>query len=201
MTMLSNRNSQRRVTENMSAFTFDDMLRFAAEAWGPLGTKTVRRWAVYNDRYFGGALKSVPLVITNTQPFGGKLAFCSYHPGGEGRTITVNVPQDHNRLLADNGVLLHEMIHQFLFERGEHAGHDGAPWRREIRRLNLILTGIEIWAGASKLTRINKKVVRINAPNANGQLSLRQGEIARWPHSMGIRLGQLGDGNTQQGVT
>jgi len=181
-------------------FTFDDMLKFATEAWGPLGTRTVRMWAVYNERYFGGALKPVPLVITHTQPFGRLLAFCSYHPDGEGRTITVNVPKDHNRLLADNGTLLHEMIHQYLFERGEHAGHDGSPWRREIMRLNLALAGIEIWAGPSKLTRVNKKVVRINAPDSNGRPSLTQGEIERWPHATGIRLGQLGDSNTQQGV-
>jgi hypothetical protein len=179
----------------MTSFTFDDMLRFATEAWGPLGTKTARMWAVYNDRYFDGALKPVPLVITHTQPFGRRLAFCSYHSDGEGRTITVNVPKKHDQLLADNGVLLHEMIHQYLFERGEPAGHDAEGWRREIMRLNQLLTGSEIWAGASKTVRIDKKVVRINAPHpVTGQPSLRQGEIARWPHEQsGIRLGQLGE--------
>jgi hypothetical protein len=28
------------------SFTFDDMLRFATEAWGPLGTRTVHMWRV-----------------------------------------------------------------------------------------------------------------------------------------------------------
>jgi hypothetical protein len=178
----------------MSRFTFDDMMKFATEAWGPLGTGTALMWATYNDRYFGGALNPIPLVITHTQPFGRSLAFCSYHPEGKGRTITVNVPKNHKRLLADNGTLLHEMIHQYLFERGELAGHESAGWRREIMRLNHILTGMEIWAGASKVVRRDKKVVRINMPHPeSGHASLVQGDIARWPHSVpGIRLGQLG---------
>src|SRR5262249_7027293 len=140
-------------------------VKFATEAWGPLGTRTAHMWALYNDRYFGGCLKPVPLVITNTLPFGRRLAFCSYHPNGEGRTITVNVPRVHQQLVADNGVLLHEMIHQYLFEHNEAAGHDSIGWRREIMRLNKILTGVEIWAGPSQIVRIDKKVVRRNAPH------------------------------------
>jgi hypothetical protein len=38
-------------------------------------------------------------------------------------------------LLADNAVLLHEMVHQFLFERNEDPSHKGEPWCREIMRL------------------------------------------------------------------
>jgi hypothetical protein len=190
----------------MTEFSFDDMIKFATEAWGPLGANTARMWSVYNVRYFGGVLKPVPLVITNTQPFGHLLAFCSYQPNGAGRTITVTVPKDHSRLLADNGTLLHEMIHQYLFEHGEPAGHDGKGWRREIMRLNRELTGDEIWAGASKTMRIDGKVVRRNVPHPdNGLPSLTQREIARWPHSQSsIRLGRLGEkleSNTQQCVT
>jgi len=177
------------------SFTFDDMLKFATEAWGPLGTRTALMWRIYNERYFGGALKPVPLVITNTLPFGRRLAFCSYHANGEGRTITVNVPKDHDRLLADNGTLLHEMNHQRCFEGGEYAGHDGAAWRREVMRLHHLLTGTEIWAGPSKLVRVDKQVIRMNAPHPKtGQLSLTQYEIAHWPqcHSE-IKLGALGE--------
>jgi len=101
-------------------FSFEDMERFAAEAWGELGTKTVHKWAEFNARYFAGALRPVPLVLSHTQPFGRLLAFCSYGTGiKSGRTITLNVPKHHTVLVADNGVLLHEMIHQYLFERGE----------------------------------------------------------------------------------
>ena len=118
------------------AFTFDDMLKFADEAWGQTGTSAVRKWALYNKRYFGGVLRPIPLVITNAQPFGKRLAFCS-SAHGQSRTITVNVPSTrHQRLLADNNTLLHEMVHQFLVERGNPPGHDGLAWRREIMRLH-----------------------------------------------------------------
>jgi hypothetical protein len=173
-------------------FTFDDMLRFATEAWGPLGANTVRMWSLYNERYFGGALKPIPLVITQTMPFGRRIAFCSHSCNGGGRTITVNVPGAHEKLLADNGTLLHEMIHQFLFERGESAGHDSDGWRRELMRLHKAITGHEIWAGQSRTARQNGKIVRINKPDADGTVSLTQGKIARWPHSVGIKFGPLG---------
>jgi hypothetical protein len=176
-----------------AAFTIADMHRFAGEAWGPLGAAIVEKWSEFNARYFDGALKPVPLVITNTLPFGKRVAFCSYAPREGGRTITLNVPKDHNILLADNNTLLHEMIHQSLFERGEYAGHDGESWRREIMRLTKVISGKTIWAGRSRTVRQNGKVVRINAPHNDGTLSLPQAVIARWPHDgLGINLGLLG---------
>jgi hypothetical protein len=173
-------------------FSFADMHRFATEAWGPLGTAVVGKWAEFNQRYFDGRLRPVPVVITNTLPFGHMLAFCSYNPGGGGRTITLNVPSAHKRLLADNDTLLHEMVHQYLHELGENAKHAGAGWRREIMRLHQQITGHCIWAGRSKTKRMDGKVVRINEAAADGTLSLKQKDIARWPHSVGIDLGKLG---------
>jgi len=160
----------------MTDFTIEDMHRFACEAWGPLGASIVNRWCEFNARYFDGALRPVPLVVSNTLPFGKALAFCSYDPGASGRTITLNVPKNHKRLVADNNTLLHEMVHQFLFERGEYAAHDGQPWRREIMRLTKIITGKEIWAGRSKTARRDGRVVRINAPHPETKTpSLTQG--------------------------
>ena len=188
----------------MTRFTIEDMHRFASEAWGPLGEFIVSRWCEFNVRYFDGALKPVPLVISNTLPFGKMLAFCSYNPGASGRTITLNVPKDHERLVADNNTLLHEMVHQFLFERGEYAAHDGEPWRREIMRLTKIITGRDIWAGRSKTARSNGRVIRIHLPHPEtGEASLPQKIIARWPHDgLGIDFGHLGATcNTKLDVT
>jgi hypothetical protein len=183
----------------LQPFTVADMERFALEAWGPFGRRIVEQWCDFNARYFGGALRPVPLVLHHTQPFGKRIAFCSYAPADpdtlrpQGRTITLNVPSRHKRLLADNDTLLHEMIHQYLFERGEAAGHDSAGWRREIMRLNREITGQDIWAGRSKTGRRDGKVVRFNEPGPAAQASLTQGEIARWPHDhFGIDLGPLG---------
>jgi hypothetical protein len=149
----------------LQSFSIEDMRRFGGEAWGQIGVDIVERWCEFNAAYFGGALKPVPLVISNTQPFGKRLAFCSYNPGASGRTITLNLPSTHRRLVADNNTLLHEMVHQFLFERGEDPHHAGKPWRREIMRLTKLITGKDIWAGSSKTMRINGSVVRRNAPH------------------------------------
>lgn len=179
-------------------FTLKDMERFATEAWGPLGTRVVAKWDEFNRLYFDGRLRPVPLVITNTQPFGKVLAFCSYSPDGRhGRTITLNVPRKHSILLADNTSLLHEMIHQLLFESGDDARHESEGWRREIMRLNKLITGREIWAGRSQAIRRKEagksRVVRANLPHPEtGQKSLDQMAIATWPRSCGIRLGRLG---------
>jgi len=141
----------------------------------------------------------LPLVITHAQPFGKHVAFCSYTAADRaGRTITLNVPKHHRHLVADNNTLLHEVIHQLLFGRGEPAGHDSEGWRREIMRLNKLITGKEIWAGRSMTKRVAgvdgklSKVIRLNAPHEDGRASLRQAEIARWPHEgRGIELGRL----------
>jgi hypothetical protein len=180
-------------------FTITDMRKFAVEAWGPFGGDVVERWTEFNAKYFDGKLKPIPLVITQTLPYGHLLAFCSYtgKNGSPGRTITLNVPDQHDRLLADNDTLLHEMIHQCLFERGESAAHKSSGWRKEIMRLHHLITGQDIWAGRSTTVRRKvdgvSKVVRINVTNPdNNTASLKQGEIARWPHSCGICLGTLG---------
>jgi hypothetical protein len=190
------------------AFTLKDMQKFAAEAWGPFGLTVVECWVEFNQLYFRGKLKPVPLVITNAQPYGKRLAFCSYNPGTHGRTITINVPTYRGkaapasyRLLADNGVLLHEMVHQFLFERGESAKHDSEGWRREIMRITKAIDGRDIWAGKYTTKRVEgvdgklSKVIRINAAREDGTESLGQDDIARWPHTVGIDLGHLGHCN------
>jgi hypothetical protein len=184
--------------EVTNRFTVDDMFRFAGEAWGQLGADIVRKWCEFNQTYFDNALRPVPLVITNTQPFGHRLGFCSYNPEASGRTITLNIPQRkysgrQYALLADNNSLLHEMVHQFLFERGENAAHLSNGWRREIMRLTKQIKGKDIWAGPSKTMRRDGLVIRMNAPHPQtGEPSLPQAEIARWPRSIGINFGHLG---------
>src|SRR4029077_17470816 len=98
------------------------------------GIRIVEQWCKFNADYFDNLLRPIPLVITNTQPFVKRLAFCSYSGDNAraGRTITLNVPKAHKELLADNNTLLHEMVRQCLFERGEDAAHASAGWRREI---------------------------------------------------------------------
>lgn len=175
------------------AFTIRTMREFALEAWGPFGGTVVDAWSALNDLYFDGKLKPVPLVLTNAQPFGRRLAFCSY--GSAGRTITLNVPKQSVSLVADNGTLLHEMVHQALSEAGEDTAHSSGAWRREIMRLHRQITrGEIIWAGRSTTKRdpLSKRVIRYNEPGEAGLSSITQGQIAAWPQGFGFSLGKLG---------
>jgi hypothetical protein len=170
------------------SFTHTDMAIFAQEAWGPLGSSVVQLWLRFNDAYFGGKLKPIPIVITHTMPFGRSIGRCCQ---GVGRTIALNLPSRHDALVADANTLLHEMIHQHLHERGESAEHQSDGWRREIMRLHKKITGQDIWAGKYTTKRINGHVERINAPGADGTASLTQLQISRWPHDCDIDLGKL----------
>jgi hypothetical protein len=174
-------------------FTVEDMRRFAGVAWGQLGCNIVDKWCEYNQTYFGNELRPIPLVLTQTQPYGHKIGSCS-GAGNIARIIQLNVPRETTWLLADNNTLLHEMLHQLLHERGEDAKHAGDGWRREIMRLTKQITGKEIWAGRPKSARRNGHVTKINAPHPEtGKESLTQAIISRWPHDgLGIDLGELG---------
>jgi hypothetical protein len=136
----------------MSRFTQKDMERFATEAWGPLGASTAAKWAEFNKKYFAGELRPIPLIITPTLPFGRRIGHCAFNPESKARLIALNLPQTTGHgayeLVADNNTLLHEMIHQLLQQRGEDSKHAGEGWRREIMRLNKLITGKEIWLAA-----------------------------------------------------
>jgi hypothetical protein len=49
------------------------MRRHAAEAWGELGAGVADNWAKYNAAYFDGVLKPIPLIISQTLPFGHRI--------------------------------------------------------------------------------------------------------------------------------
>jgi hypothetical protein len=148
---------EKKTRDDRAPFTFAQMEHYADEAWGELSLNAAHRWRDFNANYFNGELRPVPIVLTFTQPYGRRLAFCLYNFDSEhrsspvmasGRTITLNIPQVGKVLIADNASLLHEMVHQRLFERGEDGSHAGEGWRREIMRINLLLPGGQaIWAG------------------------------------------------------
>jgi len=136
----------------MAKFTLADMERFAEHAWGELGSNTVRMWSEFNEKYFGGKLHPIPIIITPTLPFGKRLADCWSHIQPGRGLIRLNMPLTTGHgdysLVADNNTLLHEMVHQLPFERGEDASHKSEGWRREIMRLNKLITARRSGRGA-----------------------------------------------------
>jgi hypothetical protein len=89
-------------------------------------------------------------------------------------------------LRSDRGVLLHEMIHAALVERGESPAHADAPWCSEITRISALLGRPDIHAEPEKVRRVDGTVTRVTPDG-----SLSRDDAAHWPHSVGLSLGSL----------
>jgi hypothetical protein len=176
-------------------YTYIQMRQALTVGWGPLGARVAKGWLDYNRVYWEDKLKPLPIFLTPTSPYGHwiGLTCCS-------ETVThiaMTAPRVGKVLVADRNTLLHEMIHQYLFETGQDPKHEGEPWRKEIMRLHELLTGETIWAGAYTVKKVRQANGRRKSVKGNraepraGRPSITQGEIARWPQSLGIRLGSL----------
>jgi hypothetical protein len=176
-------------------YTFEEMRRALVVGWGELGERVAQCWRDFNRLYFADELLPLPIFLTATMPYGRMIGWTCCADAVT--HIALASPNDGTILVADRGVLLHEMIHQFLHERGERFGHQGEPWRREIMRLHLQITGKTIWAGAYTVGKRPgldgiRRSARFNRPDpATGRESIGQMQIASWPGSLKIRLGSL----------
>lgn len=194
--------------------TKDEMLKMAAWAWGDEGEWLARLWIAFNDAHFGGKLEPLPLWQVATFPHGGAIGMFT---AGKERSLSIQLKlqvlgekykknvlpekipdaaergryiRKSDRLLKP-GVLLHEMIHQHLFESGQHTGHRGQPWCDEIMRLSKDIWNRDIWASPSRPTKEKNDEgdwvsVRKAKKSPDGKESLSGEDIARWPHSLDL---------------
>lgn len=177
---------------------FVQMRDFMHHGWGPVGIRVAEAWREFNDRYFESRLRPVPITLVATSPHGHWLGLTSGMRPGNGHAVCrchllqLTYPASGRQLIADRGVLLHEMVHQALVEAGLYPSHDGEPWRNEITRLHGALTGERLWCAYDQVRKVDGKSVRVPRPAPeSGMRSIEQAEIARWPRSLGIELGAL----------
>ena len=122
--------------------------------------------------------------------------------------IQLTMPADAGELVADRGVLLHEMAHQHLVERGESPKHEHEPWCREIMRLHKAISGKRIWAAPESIAKAaagedgKRRSIRVQkpCPEAGMELIARK-DLARWPHSCGLKLGGGRQAGPRRGVS
>lgn len=158
--------------------------------WDEAGAWAADAWTALNDRHFGGRLRYHGIVFGLT-PHGAGVA----HTSHTGR-ITL-----HPALLSPRGedpwrigkrlgaryaehVLLHEMIHVQLFDRGvdvdDRGGHHNtAEWCAEITRITEELGLEPIQAAPVLPRRVGGKVVREPLEGHLGRAA-----IASWPQSI-----------------
>jgi hypothetical protein len=156
--------------------------------WGDAGAFAADTWTGLNAAHFDGALHYHGIVFGLT-PHGHRLGHTTemgritLHPSlldprGDAWSISAKLGE---RYAAD--VLLHEMVHAWLFQHGgdgcEDGGHNTAEWCAEIVRITPALGLPAIKAAPVKTRRIDGKVER---RELDGHLS--RSDIAHWPHSL-----------------
>lgn len=77
----------------------------------------LKLWNDYNEKYFGGILHPVPIRITRARSYYGY--FSVTESSGVGRLCISAKLHSSPELLHDT--LLHEMVHQWLYESGSRA--------------------------------------------------------------------------------
>ena len=181
------------------AIRFADMKAFLSIGWGEIGETVADTWRDLNKRHFDNKLEPLPIILVNTSPYGRWLG-CTYCNLKKRRAhlIQLAMPRQKTVLIADRGVLLHEMLHQQLTERGDSPKHEHQPWCEGIMRLHLELTGTRIYAAPETVTKSKdadpvtgkKKSIRVPRRHPDtGKPSLDRMSIATWPHSLGLELG------------
>ena len=166
--------------------TRKQMQTFLEYGWGHVGRAVFETWQEFNARFFGDRLRPLAIVLTDTSPYGHWIG-CTHSLRGQRRAVLICLTDPLNaKLVSDRGVLLHEMVHAHLVERGENSAHEGAPWCREITRLSTALGRPDVVAEPQKVQRVNGKVARVTPDGV-----ILRAAAAGWPHSVGIDLGSL----------
>ena len=153
--------------------------------YGDEGAEFARLWCAFNDQLFDGKLSPVPIYQPTATPFGHWIG--QYQGNERNESLCIQLMRGRER--ADKiSILLHEMIHQRLWESGEDPSHNARPWCHEIMRLTKELWRKEIAASPDSPRKVNGQSRRIQKPSPDGQLSITRQDIARWPHSLGLSV-------------
>src|SRR5262245_46270057 len=97
----------------------EQMRTFLEYGSGNVGLAAFHTWEEFNARFFDDQLCPIPLVLVATSPWG-HWTGCTHWVLRPRRTAYIALTAPYNKTLrSDRGVLLHEMIHALLVERGE----------------------------------------------------------------------------------
>lgn len=181
--------------------TFAEMKTFLSIGLGELGEAVADSWLSLNKLHFSNRLEPLPIILVSTSAYG-RWVGCTYCDAGTRRAhlIQLAMPRQTKSLVADRGVLLHEMIHQHLAEQGKSPKHEHEPWCEEIMRLHRAITGKGIYAAPEVVIKTKEVDPRAQKPKSirlprrhpiTGLPSIDRMTIATWPHSLGLDLGSF----------
>jgi hypothetical protein len=165
-----------------------------ADLFSEAGAWAFDTWHEHNRRYFAGAL-AYDWIVWGLTPHGHSLGFTAPHGQGritlhpslvapKGETVWSMRRRHCNTTLAAD-VLLHEMIHQRLWQRDGamkvkgDSSHNNAAWCAEVVRLSPLVLGTVVQAAPIWPIRRQGTVSRQARPGY-----LARAQLARWPYSL-----------------
>jgi len=163
----------------------------AAALWGEAGVYAHEAYADFRPRLYRQLPRQVPIVI-GIVAYGhcAGLTRCDWRHGPRISLFSSAFGRG-DRYVDD--LLVHEMLHAWLFVTGRDTGHNSDDWYEGIRSRSLAVLGREVDArrgAARRSVRVPnpaykpggdepKTIVRKEAVDD----AVQHGEVARWPHS------------------
>lgn len=174
------------IDSERQSLDFANLRRLMGWSWGDAGEWIADLWQEFNQRHWQGTLDPTPIWFPSASPYGRWIGQFTGNMQRQSHHIQLVRRLDRQER-AD--VLLHEMIHQNLFESKQCTDHNAVPWCSEIMRLSREIWGVELWAAPSNPRKLEGASVRIqkSCPD-NGKKSIPRSSIARWPHSVGLHV-------------
>lgn len=191
----------------------------AVTLWGPAGAAVHDSYAHWRGEVFPELPEQLPIVIGITA-YGACVGLTRYRAdsrlpivigitaGADGAeptyfrrdsapariSIASNVFAHGRGAVSD--VMVHEMLHIHLLQRGEDPAHDGEPWYAAVRRLSPAVLGRELDArrgGARRSVRIvNPRAGEPGQPRTLVRKvavaeAVPHATVARWPDAFRVR--------------
>lgn len=163
--------------------SFSEVRNVLHISFGERGARIADTWQQYNDAYWQGQLKPVPIFLPAATPYGHWIGCCTH---SQGQVINIQLKYGLNEQKITN-TLLHEMVHQFLVESGQKPDHNARPWCKEIMRISRDYFDVEFWAAPAQPRKFEGRSVRVQKKSDKGEESISRMAIASWPISVGIQ--------------
>ncbi|MEM8610653.1 MAG: hypothetical protein AAGF93_01450 [Cyanobacteria bacterium P01_H01_bin.105] len=162
--------------------SFAEMQKFLHLGFGKRGIIIANAWQLYNNEFWQGRLKPIPIFLPHATSYGSWIGAC-VHNENQVLNIQIKHGMDMQNIL---NTLLHEMVHQALIESEQNAAHNALPWCQEIMRISQDYFDISFWAAPALPRKVDGCSVRLQKESPDGEISISRHAIARWPRSVQI---------------
>lgn len=168
-----------------SPMTLEQLEQMMAWSFGAEGASVAKLWGAFNRELWGGALMPCPIWFPAATAYGKWAGLYTRNQDYQSLHIQIK----HGVSFDDKaGILLHEMVHQYLGESRQDTKHNAKPWCSEIMRITEKVWGVQIWASPSSPRKVGGASVRVQALSPTGKESIPRACLAGWPHSMGLSV-------------